>query len=619
MAENLFCEEQECGQLARVFGFAMGKKVRACHAHMQNLMQKATTVHDIAAFAFIETPKDGTLYEERRYFMEQARGNLYLLETECDRGWEEGKKTLTEAFNAMNAVVQKSFQKMQQRGQKCYEKMKQDLGDIRSHLKLSVQDRNFQLSSEEMAICKATSTDLVFDVSFDECRLPVVETLLSNLHVTAWDVKLERESDWRHKLLKSLSHKDAVLQKNEETSHRLRLLLTTPDERKAIEYLIAANADRNAKNFERALKNLQEGRDLLKETDDIDLCLKLNNSMAETYCMTERWEDALKLCQETLDTWGNTPHHCELLRTIFYLTQAHYQLKQDAQGYAVVEKWTAILKAESPRSQCILLCIQAITLRQQGEIEKAAGLYKTVTKLNQPFPYIIASSRCCMSGINQSVVNEQTAQPVKRYLNKLYCFPLCILIISVLIGVKLFGPTEEHANNLVNKAMRFHHMNMLKDAELVYLQAINVYSTNFPQSQGYAYCLQNLGSLYYAMKKNAEGEKRYMQAINIYSTHFPLSLNYAKCLNDMGIFYEEMGKHADSEKRYLQAIDILSIYFPQSESYAHCLFNLGLLYEKDKRKGDAVKQFERSRYLYQQLKDQGNAGQCDRILQHLKR
>lgn len=90
--------------------------------------------------------------------------------------------------------------------------------------------------------------------------------------------------------------------------------------------------------------------------------------------MAEDRIDSVHLCEETLNTWGDKPYYDELLRTLFYLTQAHYQLNRQDQGYAAAEKWAGILKDESPRCVSILLCIRTITSRQQGKLGEAVEL-----------------------------------------------------------------------------------------------------------------------------------------------------------------------------------------------------------------------------------------------------
>lgn len=612
-----------------------GKKSRTCDAHVQNLMSKAQTVYNIESYFFLEKPEDEQFYQKRRRFKIQGLDNLNALETECDKSWKEGRNSIEKLCESMTQLIKRTTQEMQQRWQQGYEKMKRDLAEVKNHLDLYMQDPHFELSLEEIVLCESAPISPVLIVMLEDCHVSVAETLMANFQVQAWDLKVEGQKDWIVKLqqfvsdqmehgaigvaaraaegVKQLGGEAPDLQAvafeyNQETSQRFQSLFASSAEREALECLRAGEAGLQVRNFDKALEELKRGRVLLQKIDNIQLNLQLNNSMAETYCMAERWQDTVPLCEETLSTWGNELFHFELLRTLFYLTQAYYQLNQQEQGYATVEKWAEKLKTDSTRCRCIFLCIRTITLREQGNLTEAEQCYDEVLKLHQFHSYIIASSTLkakyisvrwtfpifIILGVFVYILKRMVVLMKKFFFTRWCLLSLCFAAICVIVGINpeamAIQPcsshphqSEEYANCLVDKGNLHRSSNRQKEAELLYLQAVDIYSAHFPHSQDYAVSLNQLGILYDDMGKSADSEKRYNQCINIGSTHFPQSQIYADCLHNLGILYDDMGKHDDSEKRYLQAITIYSNYFPHSRSYDDCLENLGNLYMVEKR------------------------------------
>lgn len=61
MAENLFCEERNCGLSAHTFGFVNETKQKACKKHSLTLIKKQITVYDIAAFIFMQSDKSNAV------------------------------------------------------------------------------------------------------------------------------------------------------------------------------------------------------------------------------------------------------------------------------------------------------------------------------------------------------------------------------------------------------------------------------------------------------------------------------------------------------------------------------------------------------------------------------
>lgn len=58
MAENVFCDELNCGLPAQFFGFVGRLKQKACEEHLQALTTKKVTLYSIAALDFLKSPED---------------------------------------------------------------------------------------------------------------------------------------------------------------------------------------------------------------------------------------------------------------------------------------------------------------------------------------------------------------------------------------------------------------------------------------------------------------------------------------------------------------------------------------------------------------------------------
>ncbi|MBV5279778.1 MAG: hypothetical protein J0651_00405, partial [Actinobacteria bacterium] len=333
--------------------------------------------------------------------MSKAQGIIISLENECEKDWEEGQKRLQQVSDAAHEVVQRSFQSMWQSGYQCYEAQRKELSERRSRIDRLLLDRNCQLSPEESLLCEGGAAGPVFQVIVGDCRLSIAQTLASSFHLLAWDLKAESQKDWGLKLQQfcgeqaeknqtdvaaqaaesakrlgvgTPDYQAAALRQGEATQRGLRELCASPAEREALDCLKEGLESGREGRFDEALGKLQRGWELLKDGDDLDLFLQLSTGLAETYCQAARLQDCVSLCQLTLTTWGRSPHHFQLLRTLFYLTQALYWLELYDQGYAVVEEWSAKLVADNAPSKCVLLCTQANKLRIQNKSEEAEEL-----------------------------------------------------------------------------------------------------------------------------------------------------------------------------------------------------------------------------------------------------
>ena len=310
---------------------------------MLSLVNKRSTVYDISAFTFIESPKDGPFYEERRTLMQKGLGNVTSLLTACEKDWEDGQRRVQETCEAMYEIVQRSFTEMWHRGNDQYQEVKKDLGELHSRLERLVLDKDFQLSPEELAICDSVQTGPVFRVLLGDCRLATVEALFTNLNVLSWDIKRESQKDWAVKLQEFASSEaekgrtDVAMEAAESASQlgadrldfsakdakqrkdmakRLQFFFPSTARPEAEECLKAGEAASKAGHYDKAVEELKRGRKLVRGAVNSKLYLQLSNVLAENYFLARRYEDSTSMCKHLMNNWTVKTNRIEIERTV---------------------------------------------------------------------------------------------------------------------------------------------------------------------------------------------------------------------------------------------------------------------------------------------------------------
>lgn len=628
MAENLFCDEQNCGQPANSFGFVKGVKWRTCENHVLALLNKKVTVYDIAGFSFIQSTKDGPLYEERRELMQKGLGNLGFLESRYEEDWQNGQRRITETGELLHKVIQQSLQEMWYRGLHRYEEMKQDLAEVRSRLERLILDKNFQLSPQDTQICSSVPAGPFMCFIVGDCRLPVVEAVMGNFHLLNWNANREEPRNWGAQVKKFAKdqadtgkastaaeasgyakqlgsecpdYKEAALKQSEVTTKRLCELLRSKELHQAEEHLKAGKAACQAGDFDRALRELQKSKDLLSEMKDSELYLRISSGIAEIYYQTGRWQETVSECKQILSIWNKSPFKIEFLRNLYYLTSAHCWLNQDNQGTAASQEWAQKLSDGNPHSQSILLCIEANKLRLQGRTEAAKQLYEQALGLDESPSYITICSRWYLAETLKSLCDVQKAE--NAYIGACELFSVH------------FPYSNGYAGCLFSAGCFYQSTKRLQMAEDHYLQATKRYSC-FPPTQSHAKCLSSLGHLYASTTRRDDAVQYYLQAISLYSTHFPRLLDYAMCLLSLGLLYTDTNRLNEGEAVYQQAIDLFSF---QSQGYADSLYGLGVICERSGRKKEATQRYEtaKKRYIEGKISATAEVSACDLALQRL--
>lgn len=502
--------------------------------------------------------------------MQKGLSALSVLETACETSWEKEQKYLQENCESLHEVVQQSYQEMWLRSQQTYEQMKRDLADMRSQFEQLLLDRNFQLSPEVSDLCEEILPNHLFCVIVGDRELSVAETLLTDFHILAWDMKREGKRNWGLKLQRLAENKavanrydiavqaaenakqfgvegpdftNEAIQQREEAIQQLQRLFSITTINEAEECLKTGQIASKNGDFDAALTELQRGTSILKGSNNWELYLQLSGTIAETHYQRGKYEDTVDVCQHILSIWTPTSHSLEFLQALFYLIDSYFQLEQHSHGDAEEEKWADKLIAECSRCQCTRLCIEGLICYYKGRNKEGAQCIEMVLQLDSSNSFLTIR---CMDWLGD-IYQKQDRLDKSAQVSQSVC---------------------------------------------------ELYIAHFPHSIHYANCLNHLGGLYEAMKRPLEAEEQFMKAIQLYSIHFPLSIHYANCLSNLGLLYEAIGRPLKAEEQWMNAAQLYSTHFPQCIQYPQCLFNLGRLYHNTKRAMEAEEQYMQAIQLY---------------------
>lgn len=289
--------------------------------------------------------------------------------------------------------------------------------------------------------------------------------------------------------------------------------------------------------------------------------LQICTGLAQTYCQTCRWKDVVNICEWGLQGWGNSSHIYELARVVYCLNTSHLQQNPGIVGEFLVNMWIGKLRADSPRTRSILLCIQADLHRHKNNKEEALQLYEESLESTQFDCYVIA--RC-------------------RYaFGKLY--------------------EASHRSDL---------------AKQHYLEASKILSNHFPYSFDYAQCFYDLGVLYESQKLSEQAIDALIKACHVYSFHTPV-INYANSFCNLGLLYQSTHYYKESEECFSRACEIYLSNFSKSIKFANCLWYLGNFYIAEKRWQEAREKIEAARQIYLERDDRSDVEDCDESLRKI--
>ena len=541
---NIYCDL--CQSPAVVFGFQReGVKTKACENHVRDLVRKKVNTIDIEGFHFIQSTKDVAVYMERKETMERGMGAATCLRSRCEEEWSNAQTRLRANREEIMEIVRKTYEMVTTQGQKRYELVVKRTEETRNRLKRLIQERDFQLNPEDMAMCREVPTGSPFRLIIGDCRLHLVQALLSHFHFLSSDLPLPtldtlagKQADLGHlDIAEEVStyaaghghrlsdYTEAANRLKEQTNTQLQHLLSNIETtanaiEKASECLKTGLGKVRTGEYNLAVEEMEKGRTLLKQhgLSNTELGLEICNSLAETHSQVGRYAESVSVCEEVLRSWGQHSHTCELWRSLFFLTDSFYFQKQASKAFALYEEWTGKLPTPSPLCESISLCTQANLLFVKGESEKAGRMFEDGLKKGLKLTYLAGY---CGSQLGQ-------------------IYEIC--------------------------------MKKSKEAEEQYLQSCRTFSLLCPSSLSACFSLNALGSLYSSTKQPTLAEQHLHQSYLILSTRYPDTLTYGLCLYRLGLIYKASNRRQEAVQKLETAMAILRKQFA---GYAkECEWNL---------------------------------------------
>lgn len=628
MAEiTLLCDYPNCGQLAQSFALLQSdSKTKTCPEHSLALTRKQAVLFDITCYELIHSAKDIPLYEQRRDLAQQGLAKTALWEARCERDWTEVQGKIESQEKAVLDRTRSSFLAIREKAQARYEELKRELSVHRSCFEKLKMSKETDIHAIDTALCE--SEHPLWGIVLGDCATAVGNLLMERCNVLPFKGELPVGVKKRGKVLKEIETfaqdlttkgqadiaAEAVKYAKElevpdvvskpTRKRKAHRDTTTEENAQAVaETLMKEGVGaRTSGDYATALEKLQRGKELLEQWGlgsadlllqlglvfahyarredaerefrrgltlhpSVELSIELNNALAEVFFQAGMWKETIEVCMHTLNTWGESAYLFELLRTLYFLANAHCWLGQNKQGLTLANHWTKKLSGDSERSRCAQLLISADMMYVKDREKQAAKLYEKGLALGEKVmsqSYLVACS--------------------KVYLGEIYL-----------------------------------HMKKGDLAERQWSQAHDIFSTHYPRCMDFAYCLNHLGSFYDGLKKVDLAETKYQSAYNIYSEDFPESEEFGNCLVNLGVLFVGKGKAERAEELYLRACLLFSDHYPKSLSYANCLYNLAFLYQVMGRKGEAGRRLKEAWKLYKKGGAEADARMCRITLKRLSR
>lgn len=576
MSRNWFCDQ--CEKEATAFALQPPLKLKACSQHAVALIQKHSSVFDIAAFDFVEQAEDYPDYLARQEKVQKLKSCFTVLKERCESNRREAHSRLQTAKEALHATIERTFQELCiQLEQRC-QRLQEELDSLSVSAERCILEKYSTLETFDMP----TPAKVLFRVCVGDCSLEVVKAVLGSVLLLPSEEGIPsldtgeklvvyaqtQQADLAEEIYEfalnlgcsNSDFKTAADTLRRKSAKQLLLALpwtaTEPQVREVVNSYIQKGAKARVEgNYEKSLKQLEKGEQLLQlwGLESAEMCaqlgvvyhyfgrkeeacavlrqglmhssaalsLKLQRSLIEIFYQAG---DYTKAAEEAELALASEIYQCdsfETLQILCFLVRSQFKLKKTAEGFALVNYWTKEIVAVSAESQAILQFVFA-----ENEIEKGC----------------------------------------KRKAAELY---------------------EKGLETLVSP---YH---------LCYLAVLS---------------RQDLGWLYEALNQPKPSLSNYFQSIELFQAHFPLSLGYARCLHNLGHLYHSENNDLAAENQYIQAIALYSRLYADNLNHAHCLKNLAELRICQGRAGEAIDSIEKAVRIYTQIGDLEDANYCKLLL-----
>ena len=614
---NLLCCEPNCGQPVSAYGFSrVGSKSYVCRSHVTALLDKRLSIFDIESDAFTLSAADGSEYERRRGLKEQGSGVLEALGTKCDQDLEEAERKLLEAEEAWIQAVRESAKELKLQLQLRHQEVKAALNHCKANLERLTQDRDFQLSPVDLALCEVVPDAAVFRFVLEDCTSALASIVSNCGHLLPREEKLLAAITQRGETVEDLSNfaKDLVGRGKTEAALEVAGFAATLGNLQVSSILQSPQQSQETPQFclekglalSRDVKLRIQGIAILKRGLDMQVSidssaevgLLLANALAESYHQAGEWEETEKVCVWLSETWKTSAYSLQLLRACFLLADSRCYREKIEKGTGAIEAWTSTLTTEGTLTQWVRQFVSAIQARNRENTELAL----TIEREFEENSYIAACATRWQALHHKVQKRMDLAESCYRKACDLY-------------GAH-YPETLDYAICRNSLGILLEERERPELAEQEYTTAIELYSNGYEETIYHASCLCSLGMLYTTQKRSPRDiENLYQGASRIYSAHFPQALGFATCLGNLGfLYYRELKDISKAEEHLVRACDIHAARNSQSPNYAITLFNLGNLYENNAMKPKARERYQQALQLYAARKDQDRMKKCQEAL-----
>jgi tetratricopeptide (TPR) repeat protein len=609
-------------------------------------VDKRVTLFDIGAYDFIQSARDAPQYEQRRDLMQKGLGTITALETKCESDLMEAHTHLLASAEAMFDVALKSYQEVWVRTCERYKELMRSLRESRNRLERLITEKDFQAYSEDLELCESVPSGSLFRLVTGDCRLATVEVLMRHLVLLPTDGKAQLEVARRKTegaRLKELAIKQAekgsadmaetvvsfakefgveaselnftsaAAQFKAAVLKQLAVLLPSTVKQSPTQVVAECSALAQEANkrgeFEKAVEALQRGKTVLQQQamGNSVLFLQLNNSLAETYHQSARWQDMMSLSEHTLGVWDASMPATEGIRALYFLITAHYWL-QHTKLWVILADWPDKLVVSTNLDRCLMYFIQATLLMSVEKLEEATdkvALGLTLCQQFNPNSYLAACSRITLARIYQDMcMREKTGEQLVQAQKVLSVhFPCCFFA-----GICLSFLGEYYKS-----------IGKLELAVQKFLAARQLYSQYFPLSNQLVSCLHNLAIFQLTQNRLTESESLFVETLRILNEAFPDSMELGNCYASLGDLYNKMRHTKKAEAHYQKACQHFSAHYPESQEYAESLMELAMLLEAKGKNKKAATKAEAARQIYTNAGCHALAGTCEFVLMRLHR
>ncbi len=251
-----------------------------------------------------------------------------------------------------------------------------------------------------------------------------------------------------------------------------------------------------------------------------------------------------------------------------------------------------IAQTHNPKSLLVagLLANLGSVAQEEGEIDSAVDYYKQSLSLLKAIDP--RSVRVAMLMVNLGALER-----IRGDLDKAQQYYEQALEIYEQVN----APPQRIAVLKNNLGVLYFQIGELEKASECLLQSLDIWR-NFPESQGLAYALHNLGIIVHALGDFDTAEIYYKDALRVYNKVSGQSKDYASVLGSLGILAFERDDLAVAEQYYQESLKIFQATVPRSLDVARTLNNLGNIAAKREEWGKAQSYYEQSLTIYQELK-----------------